>query len=132
MYLKIICQTPMGIKRFNYKYFFQQSPFPPQGKVRKKRFIGSWRKKFTIISGKTPILSPFRTLGVLWKHILLPLNPGERKKRWVRTLHTEKKFVLKKFFCQSLKIPFIGFVIVPVMCILHILTQVPLWVLREM
>ena len=49
MYLKTICQTPMRIKCFNYIHFFLQSPSPPQGKVRKKRFIASWRKQKFLI-----------------------------------------------------------------------------------
>ena len=49
MYLKIICQTPMRIKCFNFKHFFLQSSSPPQGKVRKKRIIASWRKQKFLI-----------------------------------------------------------------------------------
>ena len=35
----------MRIMCFDYKYFFLQSPSPPQGKVKKKRLIASWPKQ---------------------------------------------------------------------------------------
>ena len=99
MYLKIICQTPMRIKCFNYKYFFRQSPSPPQGKVRQKRFIGSWRKKKVPYQGS-------------WKKVFEQTYSQQ-------TDNKEQTGTLENLFSiQSLKISFIGFVIVPVMCIL--------------
>ena len=74
----------------------------------------------TITSDKKLSLSPIWILGVLQKPKFLPLNPGERKQRRLRTPPFKEKkslFFNKSFSCQSLKTPFIGFVIVPVMCI---------------
>ena len=91
----------MRIKCFNYKYFFRQSPSPPQEKLREKRFIGSWRKKV-----------PYQGS---WRKVFEQTYSQQ-------TYNKEQTGKLENLFSiQNLKISIIGFVIVPVMCILAIL-----------
>ena len=93
----------MWIKCFNYKNFFRQSPSPSQGKVRKKRFIGSWKKK-----------DPYQGS---WRKVFEQTYSQQ-------TDNKEQTGKLENLFCiQNRKISFIGFVIVPVMCIFTIFKQ---------
>ena len=101
MYVNIICQTLMRIKCFNYIHFFQQNPSLPQGRVRKKRFIASR------MLNKTKVPS--------WR-IVFEQTYSQQTDNKEQTGKLENLFSI-----QNLKISIIGFVIVPVMCILAIL-----------
>ena len=98
MYLKIIYQTSMRIECFNNIHFFLQSPSPLQGKVWKKRFIASWRKTKVPYQGS-------------WRKVFEQTYSQQ-------TDNKEQTGTLENLFSiQSLKISFIGVVIVLVMCI---------------
>ena len=85
----------MRIMCFNFKHFFLQSSSPPQGKVRKKRLIASWRKQKFLI----------------WR-IVFEQAYSQQTDNKEQTGKLENLFSI-----QNLQISFIGFVIVPVMCI---------------
>ena len=91
MYLKIICQTPMRIKCFNYKQFFLQIQIEKSHSILKKTKVpyqGSWREVFEQTYSQ-------------------------------QTDNKEQTGALENLFSiKNLKISLIWFVIVPVMCII--------------
>ena len=92
----------MRNKCFNYLHFFLQSPSPSREKVRKKRFMASWRKQKFLNQGS-------------WRKVFEQTYSQQ-------TDNKEQTGKLENLLSiQNLKISFIGFVIVPVMCILAIL-----------
>ena len=88
MYLKIICQTPMRIKCFNFKHFFLQSSSPPQGKVWKKTIIASWRKqKFLIRVVGENFLSKHIANKQITKNKLVPIFHSKSEDLLHRVCH---------------------------------------------
>ena len=92
----------MRIKCFNHLHFFLQSPSPSRGKVGNKKVMASWRKKKVPYQGS-------------WRKVFEQTYSQQIDNK-------EQTGKLENLFSiQNLKISIIGFVIVPVMCILAIL-----------
>ena len=98
----MICKTPMRIKSFNYLHFFLQSPFPFTGESQKEKIHGILEKTKVPYQGS-------------WRKVFEQTYSQQ-------TDNKEQTGKLENLFSiQNLKISIIGFVIVPVMCILAIL-----------